>query len=100
MSTFLYHETFLKTINVFIYLFCISRATPAAYRGSQARGLIGAVAVGLCQSHSNARSKPLLRPTPQLTATQFVSAEPPAETPYFLIFRNKYLEEFLSWCSG
>ena len=31
-------------------------------------GLIGAVATGLCLSHSNTRSKPCLWPTPQLTA--------------------------------
>ena len=37
-----------------------------AYGGSQARGLIGAVASG--QSHSNTRSELRLRPTPQLTA--------------------------------
>jgi len=30
---------------------------PAAYGGSQARGLIGAVAAGLCQSHSNSGSE-------------------------------------------
>ena len=40
-----------------------------AYRGSQARGLIRPVAAGLCHSHSNARSKPCLLPTPQLMAT-------------------------------
>ena len=40
----------------------------AAYGGSQARGLIGAIAAGLCQSHSNARSEPHLQLTPQLTA--------------------------------
>ena len=34
----------------------------------QARGLIGAVAAGLHHSHSNARYKPHLRPTPQLRA--------------------------------
>ena len=44
-------------------------AAPAAYGGSQARGLIGAVATGLRQSHSNVRSEPRLQPTPQLTAT-------------------------------
>ena len=38
------------------------------YGGSQARGLIGAVATGLCHSHSNAGSKPSLQPTPVLTA--------------------------------
>ena len=40
-----------------------------AYGGSQAKGLMGAVAAGLHQSHSNAGSEPHLRPTPQLTAT-------------------------------
>ena len=39
-----------------------------AYGGFQARVLIGAVAAGLIQSHSNARSVPHLQPTPQLTA--------------------------------
>ena len=39
-----------------------------AYGGSQARGLIGAVASGLHHSHSNAGSEPHLQPTPQLTA--------------------------------
>ena len=33
------------------------------------RGQIGAAAVSLRCSHSNTRSKPSLRPTPQLTAT-------------------------------
>ena len=36
--------------------------------GSQARGLIGAVATDLCQSHGNVGSEPSLRPTPQLMA--------------------------------
>ena len=39
-----------------------------AYGCSQARGLIGAVAAGLCHSHSNTGSEPCLRPTPQLIA--------------------------------
>ena len=50
-------------------LFAISWAAPKARGGSQARGLIGAVATCLCQSHSNAGSEPRLRPTPQLMAT-------------------------------
>ena len=42
-------------------------AAPMAYGGSQARGLIGAVATGLRQSHSHShtRCEPPLRPTPQ-----------------------------------
>ena len=39
------------------------------YGGSQARGLIGAVAAGLRQGHSNTESEPRLRPTPELMAT-------------------------------
>ena len=50
-------------------LFVFSKAASTAYGGSQARGLIRAVAVSLCQSHSNSRSEPCLQPTPQLTAT-------------------------------
>ena len=49
-------------------LFAISWAAPAAYGGSQARGLIGAVAVGLRQSHNNVGSEPHLQPTPQFRA--------------------------------
>ena len=36
--------------------FFFFRAAPAAYGVSQVRGLIGAVAAGLCQRHGNARS--------------------------------------------
>ena len=54
---------------VVVVVVAISWAAPAAYGGSQARGLIGAVATGLRQSHSNAGSEPRLQPTPQLTAT-------------------------------
>ena len=40
-------------ISLFIYLFCLffafSRATPVAYGGSEARGLVGAVASSLRQ---------------------------------------------------
>ena len=60
---------FLFVCFVLFCLFAISWAAPAAYGGSQARGLIGAVATGLRQSHSNAGSEPRLQPTPQLTAT-------------------------------
>ena len=44
----------------FLVFFAISWATSVAYGGSQARGLIGAVASGLCQSHSNSGSEPRL----------------------------------------
>ena len=51
----------------FSFFFAISWAAPA--QGSQAKGLIGAIATRLHQSHSNAGSEPCLQPTPQLTAT-------------------------------
>ena len=57
------------TVGFLFLLFCLFRATSAAYGGFQARGPIRAVATGLCQSHRHARSKPHLWPTPQLTAT-------------------------------
>ena len=41
---------------IIIIIFAFSRAAPVAYGDSQARGLIGAVATGLRQSHSNAGS--------------------------------------------
>ena len=53
----------------FLFIFVFSRVAPVAYGGSQARGLIGAVAAGLRQSHSNTGSELHLRPTLQLTAT-------------------------------
>ena len=37
--------------------FCLFRATPTSYGGSQARSPIGAVAAGLCHSHSNTGSE-------------------------------------------
>ena len=52
-----------------LFVFVFFRFALAAYGRSQARGLIGAVAAGLHHSHSNAGSKPRLRPTPQLPAT-------------------------------
>ena len=52
----------------FLSFFAISWAALTAYGGSQARGLIRAVATGLHQSHSNASYEPCLPPTPQLTA--------------------------------
>ena len=53
----------------FSFFFLLFRATLMAYGGSQARGLIRAVAAGLPHSHSNHRSEPGLWPTPQVTAT-------------------------------
>ena len=53
----------LQDLRLF-FLFLLFRATPAAaYGGSQARGRIGATAVGLHHSHSNEGSEPYLQPT-------------------------------------
>ena len=56
-------------IYLFIFVFCLFRAIPVAYGGSQARGWIRTVATGLHHSHSNVGSEPHLWPIPQLTAT-------------------------------
>ena len=44
----------------FFFSFLLFRAAPAAYGGSQARGLIRATAAALPHNHSNARSEPCL----------------------------------------
>ena len=53
---------------IFCLFVCLFRAAPMAYGGSQAGDRIGAIAAGLCQSHSSAGSELSLQPTPQLTA--------------------------------
>ena len=50
----------IQTFFFFFCLFAFSWAAPAAYRDSQARGPIGAVASALHHSHSNPRSEPRL----------------------------------------
>ena len=61
----------LEPFSLFCFLFylsfCLFRATPAAYGGSQARGRIGTTAASLLYSHSNPRSELHLQSTPQLT---------------------------------
>ena len=61
-----FYNAFLFFFLVF-WSFCPFRAPPMAYGGSQGRGLIRAVAAN--HSHSHAKSKPCLQPTPQFTAT-------------------------------
>ena len=58
----------LCVLSFFLLSFCLFRAAPGAYGGSQARGPIGAVAAVLHHSHSTARYELQLQPTPQLTA--------------------------------
>ena len=59
---------FKKKSLVVLFLLVFFRATPAAYGGSRARGLIGPAAAGLPLSHSKMGSELCLRPTPQLSA--------------------------------
>ena len=68
---FTYLGFYLHFTLFFIYLsiFLLFRAAPAADGSSQARGWIGAVAAGLHHSHGNTGSQLYLRPMPQLMAT-------------------------------
>ena len=67
-----------------IFFFCLFRATPTAYGGFQARGLIGAVLAGLCHSHSNARSE--LRMVPSRIRFHCVVMGTPYSTNFQKIF--------------
>ena len=51
-------------LSFFFFFFGLFRAAPTASGGSQARGQIGAEAIGLHHSHSNAGSEPPPQPTP------------------------------------
>ena len=59
------------TLSNFFFFFGLFRAAPAAYGGSQVRGLIRAVGAGLCHGHSNSGSELHLGPTPELMATPY-----------------------------
>ena len=59
---------FLYYYFLFVCFLSFFRATPEAYGGSQARGLIEDVAAALRCSHSKAECKQSLLPTPQLMA--------------------------------
>ena len=63
-----YIQTISKS-SLILFFFWLFKAAPSAYGGSQARGLVGAVAASLCHSHSKVGSELRLRPTLQLTAT-------------------------------
>ena len=59
-----YLNSFFKIIIIMFYfynfVFCIFRATPTAYGGSQARDIIGATATGLHHGPSSKGSEPHL----------------------------------------
>ena len=67
----------LKQVSIYLFIYCLfafSRAVPAAYGGSQARGLIGAVAAAFaraiapwdlshaCNPHHSSRQHGILNP--------------------------------------
>ena len=54
----------------FVVVVVLFRAAPAAHGSSQARNWIRAAAPSLRHSHINARSRPHLWPTPQLSSQQ------------------------------
>ena len=63
---------FLRSVSVFVFVFVFLPflgLLPRHMEIPRLRGLIGAIATSLCQSHSNVGSKPRLQPTPQFTAT-------------------------------
>ena len=75
MTALISHLSFAKElyeryiyIYIYFFFFCFFRVAPMAYGGSQARGIMGATAASLCQSHSNTGPELHLQPTPQLTA--------------------------------
>ena len=61
-------NVFSFSLSLFFFFFFFFWAAHMTYEGSQARGLIGAVAASLHHSHSNTGSKLHLQPTLQLTA--------------------------------
>ena len=70
LHTQLFYIFKIRTFILFYFLLSAftSPLPPPACGGSQARGLIRAVAADLCHSHRNLGSKPCLPPTAQLTA--------------------------------
>ena len=53
-SSFSYkHNHSIYFLFIYLFIYCLLRATPMAYGASQARGQIGAVATSQCYSHSN-----------------------------------------------
>ena len=59
----------IRHIDFFFFFFLLFRAACVAYGSSQDGGQVGAVAAGLCHSHSNARSELHLQSALQLTET-------------------------------
>jgi len=68
------------------FFFFLFRDAPAAYRNSQARGRIRAIATSSCHSHSDARflshwARPGIEPASSWIVVKFMSTEPRWELP-------------------
>ena len=95
------------------FVFCLFRPAPVVYGGSQAKGLVGAVAAGLPHSHSNLRirvasstyttahgntgslthrARPGIKPASSWMLVRFVSAEPRQELPFPQVFAGECSE--------
>ena len=59
-------HSFIEQFNNYVFALLGGGVSFTTYGGGQARGQIRATAASLHHSHSNARSKPRLQPTPQL----------------------------------
>ena len=59
-------QIWVLCVCVCFFVFCLFRAIPVAYGGSQARSQIGATVASLCHTHSNSGSEPHLWPIPQI----------------------------------
>ena len=67
--TVIKYRFFFNCLFIYLFIFAFFRTAPVAYRGSQARSPIRAVATGLHHSHSNTGFELHLQPTPQFTET-------------------------------
>ena len=70
---FFFLSFFFVVVVVVIVVVAISWAPPAAYGGSQARGLIRAAAASLCLSHSHARPSDICDPGHSLWQCQILN---------------------------
>ena len=61
-------QKFPTILIFFFFFFLFFRAAPETYGSSQARAWIGAIAAGLCHSHSNAGSRIQAEPATSTTA--------------------------------
>ena len=79
------------------FFFCLFRAAPEVYGGSQARYLIGAVAAGLCHSHSNADLSHVCDLHHSSWQCQILNLLSHQGTPLYKYFRNHSSHQYLQF---